>query len=166
MGNHKWRKMDTHWHRSGLQTTWLFYFRYWSNSFTDFVIAIATHPTLPIALYTDVSYSITERQRYLLSQSLPTFMTVVGCYGSEERVVDCDYQDFRYSSSISSPTTTMDVSISCGSEESSAQASSVAMASLSISVILAVAVIALVAVLIALLVLQRRRKRRDKLVHL
>jgi deleted-in-malignant-brain-tumors protein 1 len=111
----------------------------------------------------DVSYSITERQRHLLSQSLPTFMTVVGCYGSEERVVDCDYQDFRYSSSTSSPTTTMDVSISCGSsEESSAQASSVAMASLSISVILAVAVIALVAVLIALLVLQRRRKRRDK----
>ena len=128
---------------------------------------MATHPTLPIALYTDVSYSITERQRNLLSQSLPTFMTVVGCYGSEERVVDCDYQDFRYSSSTSSPTTTMDVSISCGSsEESSAQASSVAMASLSISVILAVAVIALVAVLIALLVLQRRRKRRDKLVHL
>jgi hypothetical protein len=114
----------------------------------------------------DVSYAITERQRHLLSQSLPTFMTLVGCYGSEERVVDCDYQDFRYSSSISPPTTTMDVSISCDIEESSAQASSVAMASLSISVILAVAVIALVAVLIALLVLQRRRKRRDMLVHL
>ena len=119
-----------------------------------------------IALCADVSYTKTRRRRYHASQMLPAFMRLVGCYGSEDRLVDCDYQEFQYSSSPSAASNTMDVSISCGSEEAVARPSTVAMASLSISVILALVVVALVAVVVALLVIQRRRKRRDKLVQL
>ena len=143
-----------------------------------------------LALYTDVSYTESLRPRYSVSQSLPAFMSKVGCYGSEKRLVDCDHQKLQYHTSMYFSAATMDISISCSevketpaqvssvtmtstttmdisissseTEETAAQVSSVAMASLSISVILALVVIALVAIVIALLVIQRRRKREKR----
>ena len=47
------------------------------------------------------------------SQALPVHMTLVGCYSTNERLIDCTYHDF---SSLSYDTTSMDVSISCGSD--------------------------------------------------
>ena len=114
-----------------------------------------------------VSYTRDERRRYPSSYSLPTFMTLVGCYGTEERLTNCSYHKFEYSTSSYDITsrTSMDVSISCvetsasmANNEAIARASSEAMASLSISVILAVAVVILVAVLIIMLIIQRKKK--------
>ena len=84
-------------------------------------------------------------------------MTFVGCYGEEQKLTDCAYHEFE---SISTLTTSNDVSISWGAVASSAQrTNSEATASLSISVILTLAVIALVVALIILLIMQRRNKR-------
>ena len=118
-----------------------------------------------------VSYTRDERRRYPSSYSLPTFMTLVGCYGTEERLTNCSYHEFVYSTSSYGITssTSMDVSISCdtlkvetsasmASNEAIARASSEAMASLSISVILVVVVVILVAVLIIVLIMQRKKK--------
>ena len=73
----------------------------------------------------------------------------MGCYGSEERLIDCAYHDFG-------STVSMDVSISCGSGEkeaaSASQLSSVSAASLSIATICAVAVGILAVVLIAVFI--------------
>ena len=108
----------------------------------------------------DVSYTKTQRGRSSTSQSLPASMTLVGCYGSEERLTDCSYHEFTATSS-------MDISISCDmEEESAAQASTVAMASLSISIILALALIGVVAVLIAVLILRRRKSSAKRFVHM
>ena len=103
--------------------------------------------------------------RYNQGQSLPTFMTIVGCYGDEQKLIDCAYHEFESRSTLM---TSNDVSISCGavtsnSTQSSAQSSaqqtsSEAMASLYISVIFSLAVIALVAALIILLIIQRRKR--------
>ena len=117
--------------------------------------------------YTDVSYTKHLRTRSLSSRSLPTFMTLVGCYGSEDQLTDCSYHEFESSSS-------MDISISCdrkdngtgsigsqidnnddGTGGSSESSSGIVYASLSVSALLAVVVIALVAVLI---VVWRRKK--------
>ena len=102
-------------------------------------------------------------------------MTLVGCYGTEDKLADCSYHEFE------SPTSgSMDVSISCNRKdvterpidnsesnqstterpiESSQGAGGMVYASLSVSVILAVVVIALVAVLIALFVFWQRKRR-------
>ena len=101
--------------------------------------------------------------RYNLGQSLPTFMTFVGCYGDEQKLIDCAYHEFESRSTLM---TSNDVSISCGavassntqSASASASASSETVASLYISVIFSLAVIALVAALIILLIIQRRKK--------
>ena len=88
-------------------------------------------------------------------------MTLVGCYGTEERLTNCSYHKFEYSTFSHISSTSMDVSISCNTlegETSASRASNEAMASLSISVILAVAVIVLVAALIIVLIMQRKKK--------
>ena len=130
---------------------------------------------------TDTSYTKNERMRYNQGQSLPTFMTFVGCYGDEQKLIDCAYHEFesrstlmtsndvsiscgfvassRVQSESSEATTSNDVSLGRGAVTSSAQsASSEAVASLSISIIVALALIALVAVLIILLIMQRRKR--------
>ena len=105
-----------------------------------------------------VSYTKAERKRYPTSQTLPAFVIIVGCYGSEERLTDCSYYELGYSPPPPTAVTSMDIGISCDMEEESvAQASTVAMASLSISIILALALIGVVAVLIAVLILRRRK---------
>ncbi|CAI8023569.1 Neurotrypsin, partial [Geodia barretti] len=112
----------------------------------------------------DVSY--TKHQRTRVSIFLPTFMTLVGCYGSEDKLTDCSYHE-------SSSSTSMDISISCdnstneepsptatnddGTGGSSESSSGMVYASLSVSALLAVVVIALVAVLIV--VWQRKKSR-------
>ena len=96
---------------------------------------------------------------------LPTFMTLVGRYGTEDKLADCSYHEFESPTSSS-----MDVSISCNRKdnvtvtmerpiESSQGTGGMVYASLSVSVILAVVVIALVAVLIALFVFWQRKRR-------
>ncbi|CAI8023573.1 Neurotrypsin [Geodia barretti] len=121
----------------------------------------------------DVSYTKHLRTRSLSSRSLPTFMTLVGCYGSEDQLTDCSYHEFESSSSTIS---SMDISISCdrkdngtgtmgsptdtnddGTGGSSESSSGMVYASLSVSALLAVVVIALVAVLI---VVWLRKKSR------
>ena len=88
-------------------------------------------------------------------------MTLVGCYGSEERLIDCAYHEFEYSSSVE--TISMDITINCiPALDTSQQQNTLAMASLSIAVFLALAVIVLVAVLVAMLVLRRRKKSSER----
>ena len=88
-------------------------------------------------------------------------MTLVGCYGTEERLTNCSYHKFEYSTSSYIPSTSMDVSISCDTlEVAVTRASNEARASLSISVILAVG--AVVTVLIIVLIVQRRKKNAKR----
>ena len=101
----------------------------------------------------DISYTTNDRTS---GHTLPASITLVGCYGNEEKLVDCAYHDYTDNKANS-----MDVLISCGSsseEEAAASISSVSAASLSIAVICAVAVVILAAVLIAVLILRRRKK--------
>ena len=114
--------------------------------------------TAPMYFLPVVSYTHNERRRYPSSYSLPTFMTLVGCYGTEERLTNCSYHKFEYSKSSHISSTSMDISVGCDTETSSSRASNEARASLSISVILAVAVIVLVAVLIIVLIMQRKKR--------
>ena len=58
--------------------------------------------------HTEVSY--TERTR-LSTQSLPVHITSVRCYNSSKSLLDCDYYELP-----SSTTTSIDISISCGSD--------------------------------------------------
>ena len=111
------------------------------------------------------------RNRPTSTNLLPTFMTLVGCYGTEDKLADCSYHEFK------SPTS-MDVSISCNrkdnvnvtgpmdsqidNSESNQSAGGVVYASLSVSVILAVGVIALVAVLVVVFVLWQRKRRTER----
>ena len=108
------------------------------------------------------------RNRPTSTNFLPTFMTLVGCYGTEDKLADCSYHEFE--SPTSGTISSMDVSISCNRKdnvtegptdksESSQGAGGMVYASLSVSVILAVVVIALVAVLIALFVFWQRKRR-------
>ena len=117
-----------------------------------------------------VSYTKTERKRYGASQSLPVFMTLVGCYGTEDNITNCSYHEFKYSTSASTITTSMDISITCTSDiqdpTPAKVSNAMASASLSISVILAVAVIGLVAVLIVMFVMNRKKKRAKRLMHM
>ena len=100
-------------------------------------------------IFTDISYTTNERTS---GHTLPASITLVGCYGSEEKLVDCAYHDYTDSS--------MDVWISCGSgeEEAAASISSVSAASLSIAVICIVAVAIVSAILIAMFILRRQKK--------
>ena len=124
-----------------------------------FSIYVMSKPLL--TFLTDTSYTKNERVRYNQGQSLPTFMTFVGCYGDEQKLTDCAYHEFESRSTLM---TSNDVSISCGAiASSSAQsASSEAMASLSISIIVTLALIALVIVLIILLIMWRRKKTAER----
>ena len=104
-------------------------------------------------LYADVSYTETQRIRSSSSQSLPVHMTLVGCYSSNDSLIDCAYHEFP-----SSTTSSMDISISCGSGRSD-ELNSVSVASLTVAVICASAVIILVAVLIIMFMLRQKKKR-------
>ena len=135
----------------------------WTNSDTEVACRQLGYPTAGKEVvitssgnspfHSDISYTEDERTRR--GQSLPAYLTLVGCYGSEERLIDCAYHDFG-------STVSMDVSISCGSGEKEAtsapQLSSASAASLSIAVICAVAVAILAVVLIAVFILRRRKK--------
>ena len=118
-------------------------------------------------LPTAVAYTKAERKRYPTSQTLPAFMTVVGCYGSEERLTDCSYHEFEYSTSPSIKSTSMDISISCSPNEgsSAAQISGIAIASLVISILLVLTLVLVVGILIAFFVLRRRKKRTERLLQ-
>ena len=109
-------------------------------------------------LYIDVSYTESRRARYHVSQSLPAFMTKVGCYGSEQKLVDCDHQKIQYSTSMYNSRTTMDISISCSKSETSAKPSGVAIAALSLSAFLLV-------VLVVFIYFQQRKKKKERLIH-
>ena len=124
------------------------------------IYAMRSLLTLYISLiifpHADVSHTRSTRT----SQSLPVYMTLVGCYSSEERLIDCAYHDF-----IGSKSTSMDVSISCGSisaedsTEKSDELNSVSVASLSVAVICASALIILVALLIIRHMLRQKKKK-------
>ena len=62
--------------------------------------------------HSGVSYTKTQRTRSSSSQSLPVHMTLVGCYSTNTRLADCTYHEF-----LSSTATSMDISISCGSDK-------------------------------------------------
>ena len=105
-------------------------------------------------IFTDISYTTNDRTS---GHTLPASITLVGCYGSEDRLVDCAYHDFT-----GSKTSSMDVWISCGGsseEEAAASISSASAASLSIAVICIVAVAIVSAILIAMFILRRRKKK-------
>ena len=103
-------------------------------------------------MFSDVLYTKIDRTS---AHTLPVSMTLVGCYGSEERLIDCAYHDYTDDHDDS-----MDIRISCGSSQSSAAGlSSESTASLSIAVIIAIAFIILIAILIAMFILRRKKKR-------
>ena len=107
----------------------------------------------------DVSYTKTERTRYTGAQTLPVSITLVGCYSSDERLIDCAYHDFPSDSTIS-----MDVSISCQGSSDDSEISHlrrVSTASLTLTVLLAIAAIVVVVVLVVIFVLRQRKKRYD-----
>ena len=117
-----------------------------------------------ICNFSEVAYSTTERKRYSASHSLPISMTLVSCYGSEDKLIDCAYHDFTYTGDVA---TSMDVSVSCGSEndispqpQSKSDTSRKTTDSISIAAIFcAVAVAVLVIVLVVLYLLRQKRKK-------
>ena len=108
-------------------------------------------------LNTAVSETRRRRNKYQVNTFLPTFITRVGCYGSEEKLINCSYHKFE-------TTTSMDVSINCGSDDDTIGAHHALKASLSISVIFAVAFIALLVVLIIITVLRQMKNSTKRFV--
>ena len=106
---------------------------------------------------TDVSDVKKSRTKSAVSHSLPIFITRVGCYSSEEKLINCSYHKFE-------TTTSMDVSIYCGSDDDTIGAHHALNASLSISVIFAMAFIVLLAVLIIIAVLQQMKKSKKRFI--
>ena len=107
-----------------------------------------------VYISSDISYTTNDRTS---GHTLPASITLVGCYGNEERLVDCAYHDYT-----DSKTSSMDVWISCSSsseEEAAASISSASAASLSIAVICIVAVAIVSAILIAMFILRRQKKK-------
>ena len=101
--------------------------------------------------FPDVTYTRIWRSRDWSSASLPVHLTAVGCYGSEEKLIDCAHHN--YTGSLS-----RDISISCSSSDSGeSEASSVSAAALSIAVIFAFVVIVLATVLIIVLLRQKKK---------
>ena len=105
-------------------------------------------------IFPGVSYTRTQS-----SSSLPVHLTSVGCYGSEEKLIDCGHH------TISEPSVHyfFFISISCFSSVDSTnidQIKSLSTASLIISIIFASVVIVLVAVLIIVVVILRQKTKR------
>jgi hypothetical protein len=132
----------------------------WTHADTEVACRQLRYSTL------DVSYTKTERTRRSYSLSLQALITLVGCYSSQDKLIDCPYRRYTYS-------TSMDVTIICGTNSSGTPDTpdtpgtidavnpaprTMATASLSIAVFLAVVVAALVVVLIAVFVLRGRKK--------
>ena len=109
---------------------------------------------LHVSHYLFLDGTFTKTQRTRSSASLPVYLTSVGCYGYEEKLINCTHHEYTSS-------TSMDISISCINSGDSVDSSSDKMsaASLSIAVIFAFAVIILVAVLIIIGIFRRRTKR-------
>ena len=110
--------------------------------------------SMKYGIFSDVSYTNIVRTP---SHTLPVSMTFVACYGSEERLIDCDYHEYTDDRNYST-----DVSISCRSSSSNSPAAgynSASTASLTAAVICAVAVIILVAILIVMFILRRKKKK-------
>ena len=100
-------------------------------------------------LSSDVSYTKTKRTPSSII-SLPIHLSLVGCYGSEEKLIDCAHHEYATSYST-------DISISCGRRNSGDSVeSSMSAASLAIAIICAFAMIILVTVLIIIFI--RRKK--------
>ena len=75
--------------------------------------------------FPDVSYNKNLR---IHSLTLPTHLTLVGCYGSEEKLIDCNHHEYTSSTSV-------DVSITCSSSgDSNSKLQSMFVASQSTSV--------------------------------
>lgn len=110
------------------------------------------NPTSIFFLFSsDVSYTKTKRTASSII-SLPIHLTLVGCYGSEEKLIDCAHHEYGTSYST-------DISISCGRSSSGDSAEAkMATASLAIATICAFAMIVLVTVLIIILILFKRKK--------
>ena len=108
---------------------------------------------MSIFVFPDVSHTKTQRTRRSSPASLPVHLTLVGYYSSEEKLIDCAHHEYTGS-------TSMDISISCGSTitSESAELDTVSAVSLSIAVICIFALIVLVAVLIVVFLLRRRKK--------
>ena len=121
-------------------------------------------------IFPGVSYTRTQS-----SSSLPVHITSVGCYGSEEKLIDCGHHEYT----VSEPSvnhyyffpeipsnnikTSMDISISCFSSADSTnidEIKSLSTASLIISIISASVVIVFVAVLITVVVILRQKTKR------
>ena len=119
-------------------------------------------------IFLDVSYTKTRRVRL---PYLPAHLTLVGCYGSEKKLIDCAHHDYTSS-------TSMDISISCISSgsrnesnstitgnintdsSSSDEFNSLSAASLFIAIICIFVVIILVVVLI--IFIRRSRKHAQR----
>ena len=120
-------------------------------------------------IFLDVSYTKTQRVRL---SYLPAHLTLVGCYGSEKKLIDCAHHDYT------SPTS-MDISISCISSwsrnervnstitsninmdsSSSEEFNSLSAASLFIAIICIFVVIILVVLLIIFLKRSRKHAQR------
>ena len=133
-------------------------------------------------LYNNQSFPGVSYTRTQSSASLPVHLTSVGCYGSEEKLIDCTYHEYTTPDPSINPfffdyyygllhvnniktNPSMDISISCFSNvdstsSSSTEVDSVSTISLIISIISLSAVIVLVAVLIIVVVIFRQRTKR------
>ena len=111
---------------------------------------------------TGVSYVKYDRAKHIATQSLPTHMTLVGCYGSEEKLINCSYHEFEKVA-----TSAMDISVSCGTNDDagtdkiSSHAATIAL----IFVVLAIVFITVVAILIILFVMLRRKKKTQRYAY-
>ena len=65
---------------------------------------------ISMGIFLDTLYTRIDRTS---GHTLPVSMTLVACYGSEERLIDCSYHEFTDSKDDS-----MDIGINCGSRES------------------------------------------------
>ena len=70
-----------------------------------------------ISFFTFLDVSYTKSRRVRLSY-LPAHLTLVGCYGSEKKLIDCAHHDYTSS-------TSMDISISCISSNNGSRNESV-----------------------------------------
>ena len=131
-------------------------------------VALSTWMTT--SCFSGVSHTKTQRTRKTTSPSLPVHLTLVGCYSSEEKLIDCAHHEYTSSSTSES----MDISIICGSTTStsttstlinstgstSAKSDIVSTVSLSIAVICVSAIVVLVVVLILVFLFRQRKKQR------
>lgn len=89
--------MDRTIHYSGLQTAGLSHRRCYLDCVCYIILSI--FQPIEVASFT---------RRRDSSESIPVFITDVTCYGREERLIDCEYRPYT-----GSPSSSLDVHISC-----------------------------------------------------